>query len=263
VVSAVGNITGGNILTSGLMSSTGNITGGNIGTAGGVSATTTIISGSATALGGSATYNDQIGQNKTTATLTIGGIAQTGFIQLGRSTATQGVYIANGAVSSGNTKTVSIGENGVANSITNINIGTAAGNGNVTFSANTLVAIANTSSIALSVAGNVTGGNVLTSGLISGTGNITGGNLLTGGLISSTGNIQAGNLRTAGIVSATGNITGNYFIGNGSQLTGISASSGAGNLWVVGRLATYYVPIINSILNIVGRTGNISVPINT
>ena len=90
-----------------------------------------------------------------------------------------------------------------------------------------------------------------------------GGNLLNNGLISSTGNSTAANYLTDGLISATANITGNYFIGNGSQLTGITATSGAGNLWVVGRLATYYVPIINSILNIVGRTGNISVPINT
>jgi hypothetical protein len=79
-------------------------------------------------------------------------------------------------------------------------------------------------------------------------------NVLT---INSTGTTVSGS------ASVTGNVTGNYFVGNGSQLTGISASSGAGNLWVVGRLATYYVPIINGILNIIGRAGNISVPINT
>ena len=112
-------------------------------------------------------------------------------------------------------------------------------------------------------AANITGSNILTGGLISATGNVTGGNLLNNGLISSTGNSTAANYLTDGLISATANITGNYFIGNGSQLTGITATSGAGNLWVVGRLATYYVPIINSILNIVGRTGNISVPINT
>jgi len=33
-------------------------------------------------------------------------------------------------------------------------------------------------------------------------------------------------LSTTGYVTATGNVTGNYFIGNGSQLTGISAGSG-------------------------------------
>jgi hypothetical protein len=39
----------------------------------------------------------------------------------------------------------------------------------------------------------------------------------------SSGNIAGGNITTAGLVSATGNVTGNYFIGNGSQLTGISS----------------------------------------
>jgi len=39
---------------------------------------------------------------------------------------------------------------------------------------------------------------------------------------SVTGNVTGGNILTGGVVSATGNITGNYFIGNGSQLTGIS-----------------------------------------
>jgi hypothetical protein len=46
--------------------------------------------------------------------------------------------------------------------------------------------------------------------------------------LSATGNVQGGNLRTAGLISATGNITsaaniaGTYFIGNGSQLSGLS-----------------------------------------
>jgi hypothetical protein len=42
----------------------------------------------------------------------------------------------------------------------------------------------------------------------------------SGGDITMTG----GNITGAGNISATGNITGNYFIGNGSQLTGITAS---------------------------------------
>lgn len=50
-------------------------------------------------------------------------------------------------------------------------------------------------------------------------------------IISVWGNITGGNLNTSGVVSATGNITsvGNiaasYFIGNGSQLTGINATT--------------------------------------
>jgi hypothetical protein len=39
----------------------------------------------------------------------------------------------------------------------------------------------------------------------------------------SSGNITGGNILTGGLISATGNISGNYFVGNGSQLTGISS----------------------------------------
>jgi hypothetical protein len=74
-------------------------------------------------------------------------------------------------------------------------------------------------------AANIIGGNITTAGLVTATGNVTGGNINTAGLVSVTGNVQAGNLRTAGLISATGNITGNFFIGNGSQLTGINAFS--------------------------------------
>jgi hypothetical protein len=42
--------------------------------------------------------------------------------------------------------------------------------------------------------------------------------------LSVSGNITGGNVLASGIVSATGNVTGNYFIGNGSQLTGITVS---------------------------------------
>ena len=64
-----------------------------------------------------------------------------------------------------------------------------------------------------------------------------------------TGNTASGNLLTAGIVSATGNITGNVFIGNGSQLTGITSSYGNAN--VVANLAA-----LGS--NPVSTTGNVT-----
>ena len=147
-----------------------------------------------------------------------------------------------------------------------------------------------------SVTGNITGGNVLTAGLISATGNVTGNYIFGNGVsltgvitsvaninngssnvtvVSSGGNVTVGiggtsnvatfstsGLGVTGGVSATGNITGNYFFGNGSQLTGISAGSGGGNLWVITRLSgTIYVPIVSGSLVIVGRSGNILVPI--
>ena len=49
----------------------------------------------------------------------------------------------------------------------------------------------------------------------------------TSNLVTVAGNVQAGNLRTAGLISATGNVTGSYFLGNGSQLTGITTTPNA------------------------------------
>ena len=51
---------------------------------------------------------------------------------------------------------------------------------------------------------------------------ITSVGTLTG--LSVSGNVQGGNLNTTGSISATGNITGNYFVGNGSALTGVTSS---------------------------------------
>jgi hypothetical protein len=62
--------------------------------------------------------------------------------------------------------------------------------------------------------------------IVSGTSNVSvvssGGNVSVG--VGGTGNVAV--FSTTG-VSVTGNITGNYFIGNGSQLTGISTSGGS------------------------------------
>ena len=89
---------------------------------------------------------------------------------------------------------------------------------------------------------------------VSVTGNVTGGNVVA------TGNVSGGNILTVGQVSATGNVTGNYFIGNGSQLTGISGGQTiGGNLIVYTRTSYFNIVIVSGYLNITGRTGNISV----
>jgi hypothetical protein len=79
------------------------------------------------------------------------------------------------------------------------------------------------------------------SNTISTTGNVTVSNLnMSGQIYDSSGVLQlngSGNIVFAptgttvatGDLSATGNITGSYFLGNGSQLTGISASPGGSN----------------------------------
>lgn len=115
----------------------------------------------------------------------------------------------------------------------------------------------------VSASGNVTGGNILTAGSISATGSLTAGSTTINGDLTVTGNASlagnivadkivngtteiaiqtadgnanvtvggtsnvvvftTGGMNVAGQVSATGNITGNYIIGNGSQLTGLPA----------------------------------------
>jgi len=102
----------------------------------------------------------------------------------------------------------------------------------------------------VSVTGNITGGNVLgganvnatlfTGTTVSVTGNITGGNVLgganvnatlfTGTTVSVSGNITGGNILTAGSISATANVSGNFFLGNGSQLTGVAAAASAAKI---------------------------------
>ena len=104
---------------------------------------------------------------------------------------------------------------------------------------------------ALSVSGTVTGGNLTTAGAITGasvsvSGTVTGasvvGGVMTGTSVSTTGNI-----------TTTANVTGNYILGNGSQLTGIAGSYG--NTEVAAFLPTYTG-------NLVALTGNITTTAN-
>jgi hypothetical protein len=137
----------------------------------------------------------------------------------------------------------------------------SAGTANVLTVSSTGVVVTGT----VSATGNVNGNYILGNGSqLSGVITTVNANTLTGNTLSSNVvNSSLTSVGTLGSLSVTGNVTGNYFIGNGSQLTGISSSSGSGNLWVVGRIATYYVPIVSGILTIVGRSGNISVAINS
>jgi len=71
--------------------------------------------------------------------------------------------------------------------------------------------------------------------------------------LSLTGNITGGNILTSGVVSASGNVSGNYFIGNGSLLTGLPATYSNAN--VTSLLASFGSNVISTSGNITG--GNI------
>jgi len=84
--------------------------------------------------------------------------------------------------------------------------------------------------------------------------NLNGNNISTLGTVTA-GNITGGNILTTGIVSATANITGNYILGNGSQLTGLPALYGNAN--VISLLSSFGSNTISSTGNIT-TTANVS-----
>jgi hypothetical protein len=193
IISAAGNIAGNNILSLNVVSAQGNVIGQNFNTTGLVLATGNITGGNLRTAGSITATGNVTANNLVTATTVIDG----------------------GVSTSGNVTGANIFTSGLISSTGNIN------------GANIVANLAIISST-LSILGNIQGGNLLTSGLLSTTGNVAAGNINTAGRIIVTGNVDAGNLRTAGTVAAatvstTGNITASYFLGNGSQLTGLNA----------------------------------------
>jgi len=111
----------------------------------------------------------------------------------------------------------------------------------------------------VSAAGNVTGANFITLGVVNAVTQIRSGQIIannsitvvgttllnntgmsTTGNISAAGTVTGGNLVTVGRVSATGNIQGNYILGNGALLTGLAGGVGTyGNSNVAAYLPTY------------------------
>jgi hypothetical protein len=157
---------------------------------------------------------------------------------------------------------------GIANGSSNVNI-VLDGNVNIVANTTTTMVITKTgANIAgtANISGNANVGNLGTSGLITATGNVSGGNITTSGQLVSTistgtsplsvtsttvvTNLNANLLNgattatantasTIALRDANGNISANFFIGNGSQLTGITAtqvsgiSNGSSNINIV------------------------------
>ena len=237
-----GNVTGGNLLTNNIISATGNITtsGFFVGDfIGNVVATLSNIPGPS----GAVVYNNGSGNAAATAGLVFDNTGPNVLTVQGAYSATGGI-IATGNITGGNLSGTNIAGT----------LSTAA-QPNIT-SVGTLSSLA--------VTANVAGGNLTTGGQVSATGNIRTANYLsvgqdinvsgdvtatsyTGTSSSLNGNITGGNIRTGGQVSATGNVTGNYFIGNGSQLT---------------NLITNTIQNGNSNVLVGASAGNVSINVN-
>lgn len=244
--SVSGNVTGGNLLTAGLISATGNVSGDNV-----IAASNIVLSYTSSAT------SDRVLQfrDANTAVTTVG--ANVGAIEwftsdaapLARVTAAiRAVYAdasgnANINITTANTASQTrLHINGITGNVGIANSSPlhALAVGGTVWGSSTVTAVGNvvggnlTTAGQVSATGNATAGNVLTGGLISATGNITGGNIISlgavsagAGGISATGNVTGGNVVSQGVITATGNITsGNVFIGTTASL---SANVNAGN----------------------------------
>ena len=97
------------------------------------------------------------------------------------------------------------------------NVGNAGASGSFTFADDTkLMTVLG----AISAQANVIAGNVVTAGVMSATGNVSGGNVITGGAVSATGNVSGGNVITGGAVSATGAVTATGNVTGSNLVTG-------------------------------------------
>lgn len=251
VVSVSSNITGGNLLTAGIMSSTGNAIHGNILTAGLISATGNATAGNVVTAGlVSATGNVQAGNIRTA-----------GNILIGPGTSTYPLVVSGNANA------------GVVSQIINANVGTSAsvilqlqtqGANYVNYSVNGSAAYSAIQGVGSVVTNyydfnqhafrNQGGSQQVLIGNGGATVNYLQlqGSVAAAALpITATGtdaNISinlapkgSGNVTTAANVSATGNIQGNYVLGNGSQLTGISSGNSSINITVTSITANYTI----------------------
>jgi len=75
------------------------------------------------------------------------------------------------------------------------------------------------------------------------------GTINTSSRVSAAGNVFGGNVLTAGNVSAVGNVAGTYFIGNGSQLTGLVVPGTYSNANVAS-----YLPVFNGTIGVTNVT---------
>jgi hypothetical protein len=200
---------------------------------------------------GNVTANNMISTNAT-----IGGtVSAAGNITGGNLLAPAGIVSASGNITGLNVNTGIVSATG---NITGANIrtgGSMSATGNIVGGNLVTTGFANVGNITTA---NISAGNI-TSAIISTTGNITGPNITAtimtvSAILSVSGNITGGNLLTDGVISTSANVSGNYFLGNGSQLTGIAVSQ------IANGTSQVNIPTASGNANItIGGTSNVAV----
>ena len=277
-LSVTGNVTAGNVNTA-IVSATGNVVGANLVTTGTVYGADALFTGNLT-VDGNVTYINITNLNVQDPIIGLGrGPNNTPLTTNdGKDRGTEMWYYADSE------KAAFVGYQNLSGKIIAASNVTLSGEV-VTVNEYGTMVVGTLESAAVSATGNVTGGNLVTGGVITATGTVTGGNIATAGTVSATGTITGGNLSTGGSISATvnisaaGNVIGGNIVtaglvdagtlsGNGaaiSSITGANVTGQVGNALVAGTVYTAAQPNITSVgtlssLSVTGTVtgGNIS-----
>ena len=218
--------TGG--FVSGVLSATGNVTGGNLRTAGSILATGNIQ--------GSTVIAAAVG---VAADIGAGGqIYADGNVNTGNSVNAVGNIVGSYFLGNGSFLTGLSSTSRITSGTTEMSVDVPSGNIRATVGGTANIAVFSTSGLDIIGGVNATGGlvgsNVNTSGFVTATGNVTGGNIRSTGLITAAGNILGGNIAVTGNVSLTANvIAGN--LTSGAQMIAVGNVTG-GNIRTNGQV---------------------------
>lgn len=148
----------------------------------------------------------------TMASATTGNVAMVGNAAI-LANLTTGILYATQFIGDGGSLSNMAPTNSISSGTSNVTIISSGGNVNTSVGGVANIIVATTLGAAVigtfSATGNANVGNLGTAGLVVATGNVTGGNLVTGGVLSVTGNANVGNLGTAGSIIAIGNVQAN------------------------------------------------------
>ena len=232
LITATGNVSGGNLITGGLITATGNVN-----TSAGISAVGNILSGNVLT-GGAITATGAVTSGDITSSGTIsagGNILSSGNVSVGNNLSVTANAVVNGSTVFLNSPTLAMADpipavgRGANNSVLSSDDGFDRGLQLYYFNTAERSAFVgydnSTDKLVIALNVNITNEEITVSNY---------GNLVTGNIEAITsvtsGNVTGGNVLTSGIVSAAGNITATAFYGNGNPLTNIAGANVVGNV---------------------------------
>jgi hypothetical protein len=292
-VSTTGNVTSGNLVTSGIVSASGNIDttanvnaanvnfnravignidGSSITADGRIFTSGNVVAGNVNSNGILFATGNIAGPHvNVTGNVVAGNVNSNGLISA-TGNITGGNILTSGNISGNNiniTNHVAAGYITSAGNITNTgnidSTGHLSAVGNIVTTANVNTGNINVNRI---VIGNISNSSISADGRIFTSGNVVAGNINSDGILFATGNVVGANVNVSGLISAAGNVIGNYFIGNGSQLTGIVASGGSSidngtsNVAIATANGNVTVTVAESSTWTFDNTGNLNLPNN-